>query len=62
VDKLILGGSEINPQGKINGEVNTWIQNSYKFYKIIKEILQNREIPKQCKKQSIKYSYILHRY
>jgi hypothetical protein len=44
-----VGKSEINSKVKINGQVNIQIQNSPKFYKLIKEILQNREIPEQCK-------------
>jgi hypothetical protein len=50
VDNFLGGWSDINSRGKINGEVNTRTQNSSKFYKIIKEILQNREISKQCKR------------
>jgi hypothetical protein len=42
-------GSSINSEGKINEDIKRKIQNISKFYQIIKEIIWNRQIPKQSK-------------
>jgi hypothetical protein len=46
VGKLIYLGSVKYYGGKINGEINKKVQNSSKFYKIMKGILWDTEIPK----------------
>jgi hypothetical protein len=45
VDKFIYLRTEINSEDNINEEFNGRIQNPFKFCKILKGLLWNREIP-----------------
>jgi hypothetical protein len=49
VDNLLYFGGTINSEEKNDGESNRRIQNSFKFYHIIKSILWNEQIQKQHK-------------
>lgn len=42
-------GNEVNSNGKIENEIKRRIYNSSKFYNMVKGIIRNKEVPKECK-------------
>jgi hypothetical protein len=59
VDNLLYFGGTINSEEKNDGEINTRIQNSSKFYHIIKSILWNEQLQKQRTTSTYKAYYEL---
>jgi hypothetical protein len=55
---IVYLGSEIYSKGKLT-EINLRIQNNSKYYQIIKRILWNREILKQCETKIYKIHFKL---
>jgi hypothetical protein len=54
VDKFLYLGSEVNSEGKIDGEINKKIQNSSKFCQIKKGIILNETSQNSANKKIYK--------
>lgn len=46
---FVFLGNEVNSNGKIENEIKRRIYNSSKFYNMVKGIIRNKEVPKECK-------------